>query len=52
MLISCGVESVTFVWVGPSVADDQPKDSQGFEQVRIVFSHFRDSADEWGIDPA
>ena len=26
--------------VGPSVADHEPKDSQGFEQVRIVFRHF------------
>jgi hypothetical protein len=26
--------------VGPSVADYEPKDSQGFEQVRIFFGKF------------
>jgi hypothetical protein len=41
-------------WFGvePSVADHQPKDSHGFEQVRIVFSPLSESlADERGTVP-
>ena len=34
------IDPLLWFEVGPSVADDEPKDSQGFEQVWIVFSYF------------
>ena len=34
------IDSLLWSEIGPSVADYEPKDSQGFEQVRIVFSKF------------
>jgi len=33
------IDSLLWFEVGPSVADYEPKDSQGFEQVRIVPTH-------------
>ena len=36
------IDSLLWFEIGPSVADYEPKDSQGFEQVRIVFNHFRE----------